>query len=74
MILPSQLSSMILHSIPDHWANPLGDFISMLQQASGGNQLLPQYITLLLQILTVLPEEVYFLQFKILHLNSHCHL
>lgn len=52
---------MILHSIPDHWTNPLADFISMLQQASGSNQLLPQYVTLLLEILTVLPEEVCFL-------------
>jgi len=49
---------MILHSIPDLWACPLNDFISMLQQLSDSSQLLPQYLSLLLEILTRLPEEV----------------
>ena len=53
-----KLSSMILHSIPDQWTSPLSDFISILQRASGGSQLKPQHVTLLLEILTVLPEEV----------------
>lgn len=49
---------MILHSIPDQWTTPLSDFISILQQASGENELQPHHIALLLEILTVLPEEV----------------
>lgn len=49
---------MILHSMPDQWPSPLSDFISILQQTSGTNQLQPQHVTLLLEILTVLPEEV----------------
>lgn len=49
---------MILHSIPDQWASPLNDFISVLQQASGERTLQSHHVTLLLEILTVLPEEV----------------
>jgi len=49
---------MILHSIPDKWATPLSDFISMLQQSSNSSELLPTHVSLLLEILTVLPEEV----------------
>lgn len=49
---------MILHSIPDQWASPLSDILSMLQQLSGPGRLQPQFITLLLEILCVLPEEV----------------
>lgn len=49
---------MILHSIPDQWASPLSDFISILQRNSGGSQLQPNHVNLLLEILTVLPEEV----------------
>lgn len=61
MVLFKKLSSMILHSIPDQWTSPLSDFISILQRASGGSQLKPQHVNLLLEILTVLPEEVSFL-------------
>ena len=49
---------MILHSIPDQWTSPLSDFISILQRSSGGSQLNHIHVTLLLEILTVLPEEV----------------
>ena len=49
---------MILHSIPNLWASPLSDLITMLQQLSDSSQLLPQYLSLLLEILTLLPEEV----------------
>lgn len=60
---------MILHSIPEKWANPLSDFISMLQQASNSTELPSQHLSLLLEILTVLPEEVvvfaYFLHYNI---------
>lgn len=54
---------MILHSIPNLWASPLSDFINMLQQLSDSSQLLPQYLSLLLEILTVLPEEVSLLSY-----------
>lgn len=57
------LSSMILHSIPNLWASPLSDFINMLQQLSDSSQLLPQYLSLLLEILTVLPEEYQSMRF-----------
>lgn len=60
-IFNNQLSSMILHSIPDLWTSPLSDFIAILQQNGGGSRLLTSHITLLLDILTVLPEEVYVL-------------
>lgn len=59
------LSSMILHSIPDQWASPLNDFISVLQQASGERTLQSHHVTLLLEILTVLPEE--FQNMKLAH-------
>lgn len=49
---------MILHSIPDQWATPLSDFLTILQQDSGESQLRPSHVSLLLEILTVLPEEV----------------
>lgn len=49
---------MILHSIPDKWATPLSDFISMLHQSSNSSELPPTHVSLLLEILTVLPEEV----------------
>lgn len=54
---------MILHSIPDQWTSPLSDLISIMQQASGNDQLQPQLVTLLLEVLTVLPEEVTHLYF-----------
>ena len=49
---------MILHSVPEHWTNPLSDLLSMLQQLNGPGALQPQFTSLLLEILTVLPEEV----------------
>ena len=52
------MSSLILHSIPDQWTSPLSDFIEILQRTGGESQLKSNHISLLLEILTVLPEEV----------------
>ncbi|PVD35776.1 hypothetical protein C0Q70_02739 [Pomacea canaliculata] len=52
------LSSLILHLTPDHWADPIQSLISLFQQENP-NLDSTQRCHLLLEILTVLPEEFF---------------
>ena len=51
------VSGLVIHCVPGHWPEPITDIISMFQpQLTGPN---PNYrsLTLLLELLTVIPEE-----------------
>ena len=51
------VSGLVIHCVPGHWPEPITDLISMFQpQLTGPN---PNYrsLTLLLELLTVIPEE-----------------
>lgn len=51
------VSGLVIHCVPEHWPEPITDIISMFQpQLSGPN---PNFrsLTLLLELLTVIPEE-----------------
>lgn len=49
------VSGLVIHSVPDHWPQPITDLISLFQPQLSTGQVRP--LTLLLELLTVIPEE-----------------
>ncbi|XP_023214869.1 importin-13-like [Centruroides sculpturatus] len=51
------LSSYIIHTLPEHWPSAISDVISSLQPQNIPSVTPHQALTMLLELLTVLPEE-----------------
>ena len=51
------MSGFIIHSAPDHWGSPITDIISMFSPHLQGASPNMRSLTLLLELLTVIPEE-----------------
>ena len=53
------MASLVIHSIPEKWANPVQDLITMFQNeaANGDQQSRAKTVALLFELLTVIPEE-----------------
>lgn len=52
------LSSYIIHTLPEHWPSAISDVISSLQPQNIPSVAPQQALTMLLELLTVLPEEL----------------
>ena len=46
------MASLLIHSIPSQWSNPIQDLVNIFQQHEEG-----RHLWLLLDLLTVIPEE-----------------
>lgn len=46
------MASLLIHSIPNQWSNPVQDLVNIFQQHEEG-----RHLWLLLDLLTVIPEE-----------------
>jgi len=53
-----QLSAYIIHTIPTHWPNAFEELVSSFQPHNLPNIESERVIWILLEILTVIPEEV----------------
>lgn len=65
-----QLSAYVLHTLPVHWPNAVLELLATLQPSNLPNIPPERTAWILLEILTVLPEEVravYILRMKLLH-------
>jgi len=51
------MSGFIIHSAPDHWQDPISDIINMFSPHLQGSTPNLRSLTLLLELLTVIPEE-----------------
>ena len=55
------MASLVIHSIPDKWSNPVQDLISMFQtEANNANSdavIRAKTVAMLFELLTVIPEE-----------------
>jgi len=51
------MSGFIIHSAPDHWRDPITDIINMFSPQLAGAAPNMRSLTLLLELLTVIPEE-----------------
>lgn len=49
------VSGLVIHSVPDHWENPIQDLMNLFQPGITAENLRP--LALLLELLTVIPEE-----------------
>jgi len=49
------VSGLVIHSVPEHWPSPITDIIQLFQPQVQAGQL--RSLTLLLELLTVIPEE-----------------
>ena len=52
------MASLVIHSIPDRWQNPIQDLINMFQnEAASGAAPAHKTVAMLFELLTVIPEE-----------------
>jgi hypothetical protein len=59
------MASLLIHSIPTQWSNPIQDLVNIFQQHEEGRNL-----WLLLDLLTVIPEE-FSTQVRITYISSN---